>query len=187
MKAFILLLLLVQVGFSDSAVNQSQEQKSQGTPLAFNQLGPKRSGPRTSYSVVCGILDRRRTVIRDRETLADVWKQIYSAPISFSLTREGKPIPTLPPPPPQIDFSRSMLLVVTMGSEPTSGYAIIVDGVYEHGNQLEVVVRNVSPGRSCFTLQYMTAPVDIVELEKREGSVTFRDLDIATDCNQTRP
>jgi hypothetical protein len=33
----------------------------------------------------------------------------------------------------------------------------------------------------------MTAPVDIVELEKREGSVTFRDLDIATDCNETRP
>jgi hypothetical protein len=80
-----------------------------------------------------------------------------------------------------------MLLVVTMGSEPTSGYAIIVDGVYEHGNQLEVVVRNVSPGRSCGTFQSMTAPVDIVELEKREGSVTFRDLDIATDCNQTRP
>jgi hypothetical protein len=187
MKAFILLFLLVTVGFSDSAVNQSQEPKSQGTPLAFKQLGPKRSGPRTSFSVVCGILDRRRMVIRDRETLADVWKQIYSAPTSFSLTPEGKSIPTLPPPPPQIDFSRSMLLIVTMGSKPTGGYAIIVDGIYEHGDQLEVVVRNVSPGRNCGTFQSMTAPVDIVELEKREGAVTFRDLDIATDCNQTRP
>jgi hypothetical protein len=187
MKAFILLFLLVSVGFSDSAVNRSQEPKSQGTPLALNQLGPKRSGSRTSYSVVCGILDRRRMVIRDRETLADVWKQIYSGPISFSLIPEGKPIPALPPPPPQIDFSRSMLLVVTMGSEPTSGYAIIVDGVYEHGNRLEVVVRNVSPGRSCGTFQSMTAPVDIVELEKREGLVIFRDLDIVTDCSQTRP
>jgi hypothetical protein len=29
-----------------------------------------------------------------------------------------------------------------MGSEPISGYAIVGDGVYEHANQLEVVVRN---------------------------------------------
>ncbi len=80
-----------------------------------------------------------------------------------------------------------MLLVVTMGSEPTSGYAIVVDGVYERANQLEVVVRNVSPGRSsCITFSSVTQPVDIVEIEKREGSVVFRDVDIVTDCSQMR-
>lgn len=127
-------------------------------------------------------------VIRDRETWGDVWKQIYSAPISFSWAGPGSErIRSVPPPPPEIDFSRNMLLVVTMGSEPNSGYAITVDAVYEHANQLEVVVRNTSPGRSCFTLQMGTSPVDIVELEKREGSVVFRDLDIVTDCSQTRP
>ena len=123
-------------------------------------------------------------VIRDRETWADVWKQINSGPMSFTLGPGGEKVPNLPPPAPQIDFSHNMLLVVTMGSEPTSGYAIVVDGVYEHGNQLEVVVRNVSPGRSCFNLQYVTQPVDIVELEKREGSVVFRDVDIVTDCTR---
>jgi hypothetical protein len=187
MKALILLLLVVTVVVSDSAVDLSQEVKPQGTPLAIVQLGPKRSGPRTSYALVCGIWDRRRMVIRDRETWGDVWKQIYSRPISFSWTGPGgERVPTVPPPPPEIDFSRNMLLVVTMGSEPNGGYAITVDGVYEHANQLEVVVRNVSPGRSCFNLQYVTQPVDIVELEKREGSVVFRDVDIVTDCSQMR-
>jgi hypothetical protein len=186
MKALILLFLFATVMVSDSAVDLSQEVKPQGTPLAFAQLGPKRSGPRSSYAVVSGVWDRRRMVIRDRETWADVWKQIYSGPRSFALGPGGEKVPNLPPPLPQIDFSHNMLLVVTMGSEPTGGYAIVVDGVYEHANQLEVVVRNVSPGRNCFTFQYVTQAVDIVELEKREGSVVFRDVDIVTDCSQIR-
>jgi hypothetical protein len=68
MKALILLFLVVTVVVSDSAVDLSQEVKPQGTPLAIVQLGPKRSGPRTSYAVVSGFRDRRRMVIRDRET-----------------------------------------------------------------------------------------------------------------------
>jgi len=188
MKASILLFLFVTVVFSNAAVDVSQDPKPQGTPLTITQLGPKRSGPRTSYSLVCGIWDRRRMVIRDRETWGDVWTQIYSSPVSFSWAGPGSErIRTVPPPPPEIDFSRNMLLVVTMGSAPNGGYAITVDGVFEHANQLEVVVRNTSPGRSCFTLQMVTSPVDIVELEKREGSVIFRDLNIVTDCSQTRP
>ena len=186
MKALILLFLFATVMVSDSAVDLSQEVKPQGTPLAIVQLGPKRSGPRTSYAVVSGFRDRRRMVIRDRETWGDVWKQIYSGPMSFTLGPGGETVPNLPPPAPQIDFSHNMLLVVTMGSEPTGGYAIVVDGVYEHANQLEVVVRNVSPGRNCFNQQYGSQPVDIVEVEKREGSVVFRDVDIVTDCSQMR-
>ena len=186
MKALILLFLFATVMVSDSAVDLSQEVKPQGTPLAIVQLGPKRSGPRTSYAVVSGFRDRRRMVIRDRETWGDVWKQIYSGPISFSWTGPGsEKVPNLPPPLPQIDFSHNMLLVVTMGSEPNGG-EIVVDGVYEHANQLEVVVRNVSPGRSCFTAQVEAQSVDIVEVEKRGGSVVFRDFDIVTDCSQMR-
>lgn len=188
MKALILLFLSLPVVFSESAADVFQDPRPQGTPLTITQLGPKRSGPRTSYSPVCGIRDRRRMVIRDRETWGDVWKQIYSSPISFSWMGPGtERVVKLPPPLPEIDFSRNMLLVVTMGDEPNGGYDITVDGVYEHANQLEVVVRNVSPGRGCFTTQNVPQPVDIVELEKREASVIFRDLNIVRDCSQTRP
>jgi hypothetical protein len=84
MKALILLFLFATVMVSDSAIDLSQEVKSQGTPLAIMPLGPKRSGRRTSYAVVSGFRDRRRMVIRDRATWGDVWKQVYSGPISFS-------------------------------------------------------------------------------------------------------
>ena len=184
MKPFTLLFLFVTVLFPDSPV--PQEPKPQGTPLAFSQLGPKRSGPRTSYAGGCGIWDRRRMVIRDRETWGDVWKQLNVGHFVMGPAPGRELLPSLPPLP-EIDFSRKMLLVVTMGMEPTSGYAITVDGVYEQANQLQVIVGNVSPGSSCFTFQSATEPVDIVELDKRDGSLIFRDIDIVTDCKQTRP
>src|SRR5260221_13684501 len=164
MKALILLFLFATVMVSDSAVDLSQEVKPQGTPLAIVQLGPKRSGPRTSYAVVSGVWDRRRIVIRDRETLGDVWKQINSGPISYSLSPGGEKVPNLPPPAPQIDFSHNMLLVVTMGSEPNGGYEVVLGGVYEHANQLEGVVRKILAGRHCFTPPVRTPTVDIVEV-----------------------
>jgi hypothetical protein len=187
MKGFTLPLLIVTSVVSISAVDASQEVKPQGTPVPFSQLGPKRPGPRTSYINISGFSDRRRMVIRDRETWVEVWKQINSGAVSFSIPGPGqKRVPNVAPFP-EIDFSRDMVLVVTMGSEPNGGYWIVVDGVYEHANQLEVVVRNVSPGRNCFTTQIVTQAADIVVLPKREDSVVFRDVDIVTDCSQTRP
>jgi hypothetical protein len=185
MKPFTLLFVFVTVLFPDSRV--PQEPKPQGTPVAFSQLGPKRPGPRNSYILISGFSDRRRMVIRDRETWGDVWKQIHSGTVSFSIPGPGREPVFNVAPLPEIDFSRNMVLVVTMGSQSNGGYWIVVDGVYEHANQLEVVVRNVSPGRNCFTAQVVTQAADIVELPKREGSVVFRDVDIVTDCSQTRP
>ena len=190
MKALILFLLLLTVLFSNSAVDvsQSQEVKAQGTPLPIVQLGPRRSGPHTSYIANSGFPDRRRMVIRDRPTWAEVWRQMHSGNVSFSYSGPGsEPVISVPPPLPEIDFFRNMVLVVTMGSEPTGGYAIVIDGVYERANQLEVVVRNISPGRNCFTFPAATRPADIVELVRREGSVVFRDIDTVTDCSQTQP
>lgn len=114
-------------------------------------------------------------VIRDRETWFDVWKQIHRPGPT------GDTYPTMLPMP-EIDFSRAMLVVVTMGERPTGGYAIIVDGVHEHAKQIEIVVRSVSPGRGCIETQSLTQPVDIVQLPKREGSIVFRDLEVVTQC-----
>ncbi|MBA3766557.1 MAG: protease complex subunit PrcB family protein [Acidobacteria bacterium] len=170
------LLVLLLIGFpARSALRASQDTTAQGTPLPITQLGPKRSGPRFSLTLGSGIWDRRRMVIRDRETWSDAWKRIHSPGPTHD------PYPTMPPLP-AIDFSREMLVVVTMGERPTGGYAIIVDGVYERAKQIEIVVRNISPGRGCGTTQSLTQPVDIVQLPKREGSIVFRDLEVVNEC-----
>ena len=114
-------------------------------------------------------------VIRDREAWLDVWKRIHSPDPTHG------PYSTLPPLP-EIDFSREMLIVVTLGARPTGGYGIIVDAVYEQHDQLEVVVRSISPGKSCFVTQSTTQPVDIVRLAKTERSVVFRETDDVHKC-----
>jgi hypothetical protein len=171
---FLFVLFLISVS-GRSALQANQETADQGTPVPVTQLGPKRSGPRWSFTGGSGIWDRRRMVIRDRETWFDVWKRIHSPDPTHG------PYPTMPPLP-EIDFSREMLVVVTMGERPTGGYAIIVDGVYERAKQIEIVVRSISPGRGCMETQSLTQPVDIVQLPKREGSIVFRDLEVVTQC-----
>jgi hypothetical protein len=167
---------LVLIGFPGrSALPVGQDTTSQGTPIPMTQLGPKRSGPRSSFTNESGIWDERRMVIRDRETWFDVWKRINSP----GPTRA--PYPTMLPLP-EIEFSRDMLLVVTMGARPAARYAIIVDAVSERAKQIEIVVRNVSPGLGCIETQSLTQPVDIVQLQKREGSIVFRDLEVVTQC-----
>jgi hypothetical protein len=115
-------------------------------------------------------------VIRDRDAWLDVWKRIHR------LDPNRGPHPE-PPPLPEIDFSREMIVVAAMGARPTSGYAIVIDGAYAYDRnyRLEVVVRSVE-NRNCAAFQVMTAPVDIVRLPRTERFVVFREVEVVPDC-----
>jgi hypothetical protein len=175
-RALLFLLVLFLVSFSGhTALQANQETGDQGTPVPVTQLGPKRSGPRWSFTSNSGISDRLRMVIRDREAWLDVWKRIHSPGPTHG------PSSTVPPLP-EIDFSREMLIVVTSGARPTGGYGIIVDAAYERHDQFEIVVRTISPGKGCFVTQAVTQPVDIVRLPKTERSVVFREIEVVQEC-----
>ena len=172
----LLLFFLFMVGPSGcSALQANQEISHQGTLVPVTQLGPKRSGPRWSFTDMSGIWEARRMVISDREAWLDVWKRIHSPDPTHG------PYSNLPPLP-EIDFAREMLIVVALGSRPTGSYGIIVDGAYEREKQLEIVVRSMSPGKGCFTTQAFTQPVDIVRLVKTKLPVVFRETEIVNEC-----
>jgi hypothetical protein len=175
-RALLSLFILIPISFSGYTVlRATQEPATQGTPLPFTQLGPKRSGPHTSFAANSFLWDPLRVVIRDGDTWRDMWKRIHSpAP--------GRgPYPELPPIP-EIDFSREMIVVVAMGRQPNSAFAIIIDGAYERDDRLEIVVRSVS-GKGCLAYSIITAPVDIVRLPRTERSVVFRETEVVPDCN----
>jgi len=113
------------------------------------------------------IRDELRLVIRDRQAWASIWKRLLSN------------IPSLPPLP-EIDFSREMLVVVSMGSRPDSGYRIIVNSARELRTRVEVEV--VSSGPCGLMLGIETAPVDIVRIPKTDFPVTFREVE--TKCER---
>ena len=108
-------------------------------------------------------------MIRDRDAWLELWKQLSS--------RQFRP-----PPLPEIDFSREMLIVVAMGERNTGGFSIIVDGVYERDKKLEVVVKSTSPGKNCMLSQAFTQPVDIIRVQKSDYPVVFRETNVSNDC-----
>ena len=132
----VLSLLLLLVAFAGISVLSANQNTDKGTPVPFTELDPKRPGPGRPFLIYSGIVKPLRVVIRDRDAFLEMWKQVNSRRFP-------------PPSPPEIDFSRDMIIVVAMGERSTGGYSVIIDGVYERDQKLEVDVKSTSLGRVC--------------------------------------
>ncbi len=119
---------------------------------------------------ISGITDRRRVVLRTEQEWEAFWNE-FVANLSPAPER------------PAIDFATQMVLVATMGSRNTGGYAIAVEGVFEGPDNLLVRVLESSPGSSCVTPQVLTAPATAVSFARSELAVEFEDAAIVHECN----
>ncbi|MEA2706153.1 MAG: hypothetical protein QOH22_941 [Gemmatimonadaceae bacterium] len=111
-----------------------------------------------------------RIVVRDAAVWRALWSQIYlrSAPV---------------PAPPDIDFSREMVVVVALGSRSTGGYGILLEEASEDGpSGTAIAVRSTSPGSSCAVTLAFTQPVDVARLPLRQGDVRFVERAQVFDC-----
>jgi hypothetical protein len=173
MKRALLCLVLFLIGTPGLPVLRAmQEVAYQGKPVPITQLGPKLWELRTPFAPNSNIGNKLRLVIRDRDTWFDLWRHLYQHSPS------NGPYPELP----DIDFSREMLIVAAMGQQPSSGYAIFIDGAYEQDDQLEVVVKSVVNIKCGGSATVMTAPVDIVRLPNIGLPVVFREIKVEPDC-----
>ena len=152
-------------------VQEKQKTVCDGKPVSLSLFGPERSGLRTSFRLNGGVLEPLRLVIRERAEFDELWKRLH---------RFG----SYKPPLPEVDFSREMIIVAAMGQQPTSGYAIIIDGACEVNNQLEVLVRSANFLKCGGQYMVVTAPVDIVRLPKTDLPVVFRETEVASDCKE---
>jgi hypothetical protein len=111
-----------------------------------------------------------RFVVRDAATWQATWNQIYQG---------SSPVPPLP----AVDFSREMIVVAALGSHPTGGYNILLEGAAEApSNGTVFTVSSVSPGPRCATTQAFTQPVDIARLPLRSGPVSSVEKARVTNC-----
>ena len=175
-RTLVSLFALLMIGIAGLRVPLAA-QAEQGKSVPITSMGRTISGQRIPFRPGdSGIWDQLRLVVRDREAWVDVWKRIHR------LHPYRGPSPE-PPPLPEIDFSREMVMVAAMGRRPSSGYAIIIDRayVYERNYRLEVVVRSVE-NRKCGGFAIMTAPVDIVRLSRTDRTVIFRETEVVPEC-----
>ena len=135
------------------------------TPLTVTRL---RSEP-FSFTYVSRIRQSERLVIRDQAAWVDAWASLWpsSAPI---------------PAPPNVDFSREMIVFVALGERPTGGYSILVDSAASTPAGVTVWVGTSTPGLRCGTTQALTQPVDIARMQRVDTPVRFVDVSRVVDC-----
>lgn len=117
-----------------------------------------------------GMETAAREVITDPAVWANAWNAIH---------QNVQPRPA----PPAIDFAGSVVFLAAMGTRPTGGYSIVIEGVYRTDDRLYVVVRERSPGSNCVTTQALTAPVAAVSTAKVGLPVTFVERRETVDCH----
>jgi len=125
------------------------------------------AAPFTYYS---GIDDSTRLVVRD----AASWRARWDA-----INRAMKP----PPPLPQVDFAREMVVVAALGRRASGGWSIVIDSAAWRGRVVDVFVRQLAPGRGCFTSAAISAPVDVALLPRRDAPVRFTERLVREDCD----
>ena len=156
-----------------------------GKPLSITLLpGPRMTGPSLPLRFggtrpfpspyVNGFPSENslRLVIRNRDEFSDFWRR---------LTAKIPPGQWVPPPP-EIDFSKEMVVVAAMGARPTSGYWVFIDGACEVNGQVEVFVSNVEDARCSGQFQAVTYPADAVRLPQTNMPIVFRETQIG--CKQ---
>jgi hypothetical protein len=130
-------------------------------PLPFTEAGAMR--------IYTGFTRRERIVIRTD----DQWRELWAR----STDDDGMHL--LPP----VDFSREIVILAAMAPKPIGGYHVTIHSVYSDGGDYYVVVRETAPTEEC-TPPAVTAPVDVVRLERPAGRIFFVEQKGSHRCRQ---
>ena len=77
---------------------------------------------------------------------------------------------------PTVDFARSLVVGVFLGSRPTAGFAVEITAVKTEGTRTIVEYRERQPPRDAFVAQVLTSPFHVVRVARTTGPVEFRRL-----------
>jgi protease stability complex PrcB-like protein len=118
-----------------------------------------------------GLADSVRTAIRDETTWRSYWEAMHR--------------PFIPAPPvPDIDFTREMVLLAALGTRPSGGFSLHIDGVVQFPSRLSVSVTRTVVGPGCVVAAVVTQPVDVVRVPVTSAPVVFAEQIVAADCRQ---
>jgi hypothetical protein len=103
-----------------------------------------------------GIESRREAVVRTAAEWAALWKELGSSR-----------------PRPAVDFAKSTVLGICLGSRPTAGFSVKIDTIERQGTEIVVTYRERGPNPTDMVAQMLTSPYLLVTIEKFDGRVRF--------------
>ncbi|MGO9993390.1 MAG: hypothetical protein ACLPTF_12870 [Steroidobacteraceae bacterium] len=93
----------------------------------------------------------------------------------------GESPPRLPrPSAPEIDFSQSTLLIVSLG--PSTGHSVFFADIREFDNRIDVRVFDMTPGRDCAFAQIVSYPSAVALIPHTLKTVHFILSQASFDC-----
>jgi hypothetical protein len=122
-----------------------------------------------AYRFSSGLEGRVERVVRDSASWARIWVEIVGS---------HRPVAPLP----AVDFSREMLVVASMGTQRTGGYAIWIEDLSVVNDTIRVAVREQRPGSRCGTTAALTQPVTLARVERSDLPVAFVSSLQTSDC-----
>lgn len=83
-----------------------------------------------------------------------------------------------------IDFDKDMAIAVFQGEKTSGGYNIEISKIIENNNDIEVLIKETSPGADCITPAVITSPYQIVKLQKSEKEVVYKTEKVIINCKK---
>jgi len=115
-----------------------------------------------------GYTEQATLVVRDEASLAAVWRTINNG------------IPGNPPP--AVDLSTRMIIVLALGSRNTGGYGFAFDAMTLESGGAVVHYTTTAPGPGCMTTQVVTSPVDVVSVPRVNGQIRLDVRNVVQKC-----
>jgi hypothetical protein len=105
--------------------------------------------------VASQIDEPRRVIVRTAEEFQALWKTHSSAPL------------------PKVDFTKSIVVGVFLGTRPTAGYAVAITGVRRQGTAAIVEWAELVPDKTKMLAQMLTSPFHLVAIPRDTESIEF--------------
>ena len=91
------------------------------------------------------------------------------------------------PDPPQVDFSKYMLIAAFMGERKTTGYSIEIYDIFYcefQGKDITVGVKKYEPGSHSIVGQAIVRPYHVVKVEKSDKEVGFQKVKVRSEIKE---
>lgn len=129
-------------------MKQNNQRKSE---IAFNEI---------SKGLYSGIEERKQIVINDPGSFRKLWDEVFSI---------YHPMIELP----EIDFEKSTIIGVFMGTTSTGGYSVEINKIAERTKQITVRLKYSSPAPDDFVTMALSQPYHLVIIPKTSKEVIF--------------
>jgi len=136
-----------------------------GVPLPVTRLAADDS----TFLQFSGFRQPARLVIQDDAAWAAAWQTMWE--------RHGSP-----PPRPEVDFTRDMIILAALGEQVSGGFGVRVDAATRNAEAVTVLVKRVVPAPPCLVVTVLTQPVDVARLPRSPLPVRFEERTETRGC-----